>query len=75
MIIFITGIAMIVPDFTDFLNIAGALGCGLLAFVFPPLMVNTVYKDEISSIKKWSNYFIVGFGIVGSAYSIYTSIK
>ena len=66
---------MIVPDFTDFLNIAGALGCGLLAFVFPPLMVNTVYKDQISSYKKLSNYFIVVFGIVGSTYSIYTSIK
>ena len=66
---------MIVPDFTDFLNIAGALGCGLLAFVFPPLMVNTVYKDQISSYKKLSNYFIVVFGIVVSTYSIYTSIK
>merc|ERR1711981_736283 len=32
----ITGIALIIPDFTVFLDIAGALGAGVIAFILPP---------------------------------------
>ena len=66
---------MIVPDFTDFLNIAGSLGCGVLAFVMPPLLVNKTFADSISPWKLYSNYAIIVFGTIGSVVSIYASIK
>ena len=71
----VTGVAMIIPDFTDFLNIAGAMGCGVLAFIFPPLLRNKVFKDTLPKWKLYSNYLIIIFGAVGSVLSIYTSIK
>jgi len=36
----VTGIALIIPNFTDFLNIAGSMGAGMIAFVLPPLLYN-----------------------------------
>ena len=36
----VTGIALIIPDFTVFLDIAGALGAGVIAFILPPLLYN-----------------------------------
>ena len=36
----ITCIALIIPDFTVFLDIAGALGAGVIAFILPPLLFN-----------------------------------
>jgi amino acid permease len=34
----VTGISLLVPDFTDFLNIAGSIGSAMIAFVLPPLL-------------------------------------
>ena len=34
----ITGVALIIPNFTDFLNIAGAIGSAAIAFILPPLL-------------------------------------
>jgi len=73
-ILFVTGIAMIIPDFTDLLNIGGSLGAGMIAFVFPPLLYNIQFAETISPFKKWSNLAIVAFGLLGSALSIYASI-
>ena len=39
-IIFVSGLAMVIPDFTTFLNIAGSLGAGVIAFVLPPMLYN-----------------------------------
>ena len=39
-IIFVTGVALIIPDFTTFLDIAGSLGAGVIAFILPPLLYN-----------------------------------
>jgi hypothetical protein len=73
-ILFVTGVAMIVPDFTDLLNIGGSLGAGMIAFVFPPLLYNIQFADTITPAIKWSNIAIVAFGLIGSALSIYASI-
>ena len=74
-IICITGIAMIIPDFTCFLDIAGSLGAGVIAFILPPLLFNEEFKDTVEPWKKYSNWAIVVFGVVGSVLSIYTAIK
>ena len=76
MIIFIvTGIALIIPNFDDFLNIAGSLTAGIIAFILPPLLYNIEFKAEISRFHYWFNFSILIFGIFGSTLSILTSIQ
>lgn len=44
----ITGIALMIPNFTDFLNIAGSIGSAAIAFVLPPLLFLKEFKGELS---------------------------
>jgi amino acid permease len=68
-------LALCIPNFTDFLNIAGSLGAGMIGFVLPPWLYNAEFKSTISRKKYWFNWFILVFGILGSGLSIYTSIR
>ena len=70
----ITCIALIIPDFTVFLDIAGALGAGVIAFILPPLLFNKEFEDTVSNWKKYSNWVICIFGVVGCTLSIVASI-
>ena len=69
----VTAIALIIPDFTIFTDIAGALGAGVIAFVLPPLLYNVQFKDSVSTARKWFHYFIVLFGVVGIIISLVSS--
>jgi amino acid permease len=40
----ITGIALLIPNFTDFLNIAGSIGSAAIAFILPPLLYLVEFK-------------------------------
>jgi amino acid permease len=71
----VTGIALVIPNFTDFLNIGGSLGAAMIAFVLPPIMYNKEFKDDLSQGKWWFHIFIVVFGVVGAVLSIVTSIE
>ena len=71
----ITGVSLIIPNFSDFLNIAGSLGASVIAFIIPPLMEMIEFKNEISKIKIGWNVFVMLFGAAGGAYSIYFSIN
>ena len=73
-IICVTGIALIIPDFTVFLDIAGALGAGVIAFILPPLLYNEEFKETLTACKKYSNWAICVFGVVGCTLSIVASI-
>ena len=74
-ILFVTGLALIIPNFTDFLNIAGSLGAGMVAFILPPWLYNLEFKETVSRWRFWFNWFVVVFGVVGSILSIVASIK
>ena len=74
-IIFVSGLAMVIPDFTTFLNIAGSLGAGVIAFVLPPMLYNQEFRETIPSWKKYCNWGILVFGIIGIILSLYNSIK
>jgi len=65
---------MLIPNFTDFLNIAGSLGAALIAFILPPIFYNKQFEDTITPCTKYSNWGIVAFGVIGGALSITTSI-
>ena len=69
----VTGVALVIPNFTVFLDIAGAIGAGVIGFILPPLMYNEQFKDTITPRTKYFNLFILGFGIVGIIISLTTS--
>ena len=66
-IITITGIALLIPDFTVFLDIAGALGAGVIAFILPPLLYNAEFAETLTPFKKYTNWLICVFGVAGCA--------
>ena len=63
-----------VTTFTDFINIAGAIGSVTVAFVIPELIYLKVFKDKLSFSQKSGCVMIAVFGICGSVYSVYFSI-
>ena len=75
LIILVTGIALLIPDFTTFLDISGAIGAGVIGFILPPLLYNKQFADTISPRRKYFHWFILVFGVLGSILSIATSIK
>lgn len=71
----VTGISLLIPDFTDFLNIAGSIGSAAIAFIIPPFLFLKEFQGEVSTPLKAFNYFIVVFGFLGAIYSTYFSIN
>ena len=70
----VTGIALLIPDFTTFCDIAGALGAAVVAFILPPLMYNNQFADTITPTRKYAHYALIAFGVCGSTISIVNSI-
>ena len=70
----ITGISLIIPNFTDFLNIAGSIGSAAIAFILPPILYMCEFKGELKLWVVIFNWFIVVFGFAGAIYSTYFSI-
>ena len=66
----LAGVALCIPNLVVFLDIVGALGAGVIAFILPPLLYNTQFAETISPTLKYSNYLISLFGVVGSVMSI-----
>ena len=74
-IVCVTGVSLIIPDFTVFLDIAGALGAGVIAFILPPLLYNKEFRHIMPSWKRYTNWVIVLFGVAGSTLSIVSSVQ
>jgi amino acid permease len=74
-IIMTTIVCMVVKTFTDFINIAGALGSVTVAFILPQMFYFRTYGNELSYWQKLGCYLIATFGICGGTYSIYYSIE
>ena len=74
MIVLATSIALVIPNFTTFVNLLGSVGGSILAFMLPPLMYNKEFADTISTTTKVSNYCIVVLGIATAIFSIVTNI-
>ena len=74
-IVMTTIVCMVVKTFTDFINIAGALGSVTVAFILPQMFYLKTFGNQVSWKIKISCYLIAVFGIIGSAYSIYYSIQ
>ncbi|TNV79332.1 hypothetical protein FGO68_gene802 [Halteria grandinella] len=74
-IILTTLVGASVKTFTDFINIAGAIGSVTVAFVLPEVLYLREFGDKISTAKRIGCYFIAIFGVIGSTYSIYFSVR
>jgi amino acid permease len=74
-ILLTTIICLSVRTFTDYINIAGAVGSVTVAFIIPEMLYLKSFGEKVSPMKRAGCYFIATFGIVGSAYSILYSIK
>jgi amino acid permease len=77
LILIVTAVAILIPKFVDFLNIAGSLGSATLGFIFPPLY----YIQSVGGMSKlkWYdagfNIFLIAFGGFGAVFSLYNSIS
>ncbi len=72
-VVIVSCIALIVPNFTDFINIAGSLGSTIIGFVIPPL----IYLKEFPETKighRCFCYFVIVFGILAGGSSIVFSV-
>ncbi|TNV79360.1 hypothetical protein FGO68_gene9979 [Halteria grandinella] len=74
-IVMTTVVCMMVKTFTDFINIAGALGSVTVAFILPQWFFLSTYRQTLSMPQKIGCWAIAIFGIIGSSYSIYYSIQ
>ena len=74
-VILLTVLAIVIPNFVAFLNIVGSLGTCTLGFILPPIYYMKVFWSRISKFTVAFNIFIMLFGVGGGAYSIYESIK
>lgn len=70
----VTGVSLLIPNFTDFLNIAGSIGSAMIAFILPPLLYLSEFKGTLPRWKVIANWAIVAFGASGAIYSVYYSI-
>ncbi|XP_059434466.1 amino acid transporter AVT3B [Corylus avellana] len=62
LVFFVSLVALLVPNFADFLSLVGSGVCCALGFVLPPLFHFLVFKDEMGW-KAWS--LDVGIGVLG----------
>lgn len=74
-IILTTFLCMGVKTFTDFINISGALGAATVSFILPQLFYMREFKNDLALKHRVGCWLILIFGIVGSSYSIYFSVR
>jgi amino acid permease len=74
-IIMTTIVCMVVKTFTDFINIAGALGSVTVAFILPQIFYIKTYGHLMSAWTKGGCWIIAILGVAGGTYSIYFSIE
>ena len=73
LIIFV--LAFAIPKFASFLNLEGAFAGINLQFVFPIIAYYSVFKLMAPKWKINLNFAVLVFGVIGSGFGIYDSIK
>ena len=63
-VLVVTFVALLVPNFADFLSLVGSGVCCALGFVLPSLFHYLVFKDEMGRAAWWSDVTIFVLGIV-----------
>lgn len=73
LIIFV--LAFAIPKFASFLNLIGAFAGINLQFVFPIIAYYMTFKLVAPKWKIYLNFTVLVFGVIGSGFGIYDSIK
>ncbi|ESW30010.1 hypothetical protein PHAVU_002G117200 [Phaseolus vulgaris] len=74
MVLVISLVALLVPNFADFLSLVGSSVCVVLSFVLPALFHLIVFKDELGwSCLVWDGAIVV-FGFVIAVTGTFTSV-
>ena len=74
MILSTTLVTFTVTTFTDFINIAGAIGSLTVAFILPEIFYLKVFGDKMSTAQKAGCVSISIIGTFGASYSVYFSL-
>ncbi|CDW90188.1 UNKNOWN [Stylonychia lemnae] len=74
-IVAVTGVCFIVPNFSDFLNISGSLGATFSSFIIPQLLYMKVFKDRLTIYQKIGCFMLIAFGVFASACSLTFTIN
>lgn len=69
-----TVISTTIPDFLQFLDVAGAIGSASVCFIMPPIMYMVAFPKKVPKAQKVGLYAMILFGIFGGSYSVVRSL-
>lgn len=75
-VVLLTFLTSVIPNFIEFLNITGALGSAVLGFILPCILY--IQFHGVNGLPRYVlafNIFLILFGTFGGVFSIYNSIK
>jgi len=75
LVLVVSLVALLVPNFADFLSLVGSSVCVVLGFVLPALFHCIVFKEELGWRCLVSDGAIMVFGFVVAVYGTYTSVS
>ncbi|GAU28109.1 hypothetical protein TSUD_223500 [Trifolium subterraneum] len=75
LVLVVSLVALLVPNFADFLSLVGSSVCVILGFVLPALFHCMVFKDELGWRCLVSDGAIMVFGFVVAVTGTYTSVS
>ncbi|KAJ0232420.1 Amino acid transporter [Hirschfeldia incana] len=75
LVLVVTLVALLVPNFADFLSLVGSSVCCALGFVLPALFYLMVFKDEIGWKQQIFNSGIVLLGVVLAVSGTWSSLS
>ncbi|KAG9135753.1 hypothetical protein Leryth_002483 [Lithospermum erythrorhizon] len=74
MVLVVSLVALLVPNFADFLSLVGSSVCIVLGFVLPSLFHLIVFKDELNWASLSFDVVLIVFGVVASVSGTWSSL-
>lgn len=74
MVLAVSLVALLVPNFADFLSLVGSSVCIVLGFVLPSLFHLIVFKDELSWASFSVDVALIVFGVVSAVSGTFSSL-
>lgn len=74
MVLVVTFVALLVPNFADFLSLVGSSVCIILGFVLPALFHLMVFKDEVGMFVWIKDGAFIAFGVIFAIIGTWTSL-
>ncbi|KAK9062095.1 hypothetical protein SSX86_019280 [Deinandra increscens subsp. villosa] len=75
LVLVVSLVALLVPNFADFLSLVGSSVCIVLGFVLPALFHLMVYKDEVGLLGWVKDGAFIGFGVLLAVTGTWSSLQ